>query len=135
MSIPDRVAVLFANEAFYAAFANRDYAAMDRLWSRRHPVTCIHPGWRPLVGREAVMHSWQGILGHPSAPRIRCHDPTASLHGGIAYVLCYEVLETGFLAATNVFVREKDAWRLVHHQAGASPAPPSEGEEAPPPVQ
>jgi SnoaL-like domain len=132
MSIPDRVAVLFANEAFYAAFANRDYAAMERLWSRQHPVTCIHPGWRALVGRDAVMHSWQGILGHPSAPHIRCHDATAFLQGQIAYVLCYEILDSGFLAATNVFVREDGAWRLLHHQAGVSPAPPAEGEDAPP---
>ncbi len=134
MSIPDRVAVLFANEAFYAAFANRDYAAMDRLWSRQHPVTCIHPGWRTLVGRDAVMHSWKGILGHPSAPNIRCHDPTAFLQGTLAYVLCYEVLDNGYLAATNVFVRE-GAWRLLHHQAGVSPAPPAEDEDAPPAVQ
>ncbi|MFO1154542.1 MAG: nuclear transport factor 2 family protein [Rhodospirillales bacterium] len=135
MSIPDRVAVLFANEAFYAAFANRDYAAMDRLWSRQHPVTCIHPGWQPLIGREAVMQSWQGILAHPSTPQIRCHDATAILQGEVAYVLCYEVLENGHLAATNIFVRESEVWRLVHHQAGASPAPPAQEEDAPPPVQ
>jgi hypothetical protein len=108
---------------------------MDRLWSREHPVTCIHPGWRALVGRDAVMHSWQGILGHPSAPQIRCHDPSAFLQGEFAYVLCYEVLDSGFLAATNVFVREEDGWRLLHHQAGVSPGPPAEGEDTQPPVQ
>lgn len=135
MSIPDRVTVLFANEAFYAAFANRDYAAMDRLWSRRHPVSCIHPGRRALIGRDAVMHSWQGILGHPSSPRIRCRDPAAFLQGEVAYVLCYEVLDSGFLIATNVFVREDDAWCLLHHQAGVSPPPPPEEDGQPSSMQ
>ena len=32
----ERDAVLFSNEAFYRAFADRDFAAMDALWSRRH---------------------------------------------------------------------------------------------------
>lgn len=134
MSIPDRVAVLFANDAFYAAFANRDYQAMDRLWSEAHPVTCTHPGWNPLIGREQVMDSWQAILANPSAPSIDCRDAEAFLIGDVAYVLCYERLERGFLAATNVFVREDGGWRLLHHQAGTAP-PPVERDEAPPPVQ
>ena len=37
--------------------------------------------------------------------------------GEVAFVTCHEVLPSGRLAATNVFVREGDAWRLVHHQA------------------
>jgi ketosteroid isomerase-like protein len=134
MSIPDRVAVLFANEAFYAAFANRDYRAMAELWSETHPVTCTHPGWSPLIGRDQVMESWQAILANPAAPNIGCQDAEAFLFGDVAYVLCYERLERGFLAATNIFVREGDGWRLTHHQAGAAPPPP-EREEAPPPVQ
>jgi len=44
--------------------------------------------------------------------------------------VCYEVLEGGFLAATNVFVREDGAWRMVHHQAGASPPPTAADEDA-----
>ena len=32
--LADREAVLFANEAFYRAFADRDIDAMDALWAR-----------------------------------------------------------------------------------------------------
>ena len=42
--MPEHAAVLFANDAFYLAFANRDYDAMDVIWARDAPVTCIHPG-------------------------------------------------------------------------------------------
>ena len=48
-------AVLFANEAFYRAFAERDIAAMEQLWAQAAPVACIHPGWSPVVGRERVL--------------------------------------------------------------------------------
>ncbi len=40
----ERDAVLFANEAFYRAFVDRDLATMEQVWSRRDSVVCIHPG-------------------------------------------------------------------------------------------
>jgi ketosteroid isomerase-like protein len=121
--VSDQVALLFANEAFYAAFAGRDLEAMDDLWSRLATVTCIHPGWLPLAGRDTVMQSWQDILANPASPAVSCWNATAHILGDVAYVLCHEQLQQGFLAATNVFVRESGGWKLVHHQAGASPPP------------
>jgi hypothetical protein len=58
-----RPAILFANDAFYTAFATGDLAAMDAVWARRAPVCCIHPGWTALNDRDAIMESWRGILG------------------------------------------------------------------------
>ena len=114
----DQEAVLAANEAFYRAFAERDLPAMAALWSQRAPVACIHPGWNLLTDREAVMASWAGILGGGSSPNIRCLGPVAFVTGDTAFVICYEVVEDGFLAATNIFVREAGGWTIVHHQAG-----------------
>ncbi len=57
-----RDAVLFANEAFYRAFADRDIAAMEEIWASEAPVACIHPGWSPVIGRERVLASWRAIL-------------------------------------------------------------------------
>ena len=37
---------------------------------------------------------------------------------GIAIVSCIEHIGDGSLAASNVFVWEDAAWRLVHHHAG-----------------
>jgi ketosteroid isomerase-like protein len=117
------VAVIFANEAFYAAFARRDIAAMSDVWSQRDDVTCIHPGWPPLTGREAVMKSWRGILRNPASPEIACHHPVAHVFGDVGYVICFERIEATFLIATNIFVREGQGWMLVHHQAGTTPPP------------
>jgi ketosteroid isomerase-like protein len=126
------VAVLFANEAFYAAFSGRDLEAMEQVWSRRDTVTCIHPGWTALSGREAVMRSWRAILTNPQSPRVRISGAAASVQGDVAYVVCYEHLSEAVLVATNIFVREDNWWRLIHHQAGASP-PPAEAEADEPP--
>ncbi len=131
----DQVALLFTNEAFYAAFAGRDIGAMAALWSRRAELTCIHPGWLPLAGREAVMRSWQAILSNPQSPAISCWNATGHIFGDMAYVLCHEQVENSFLAATNVFIRENGGWKLVHHQAGASPPPTLLPSEPPPAMQ
>ncbi|MBV8890301.1 MAG: nuclear transport factor 2 family protein [Alphaproteobacteria bacterium] len=114
----DDDAVLSANLEFYRAFATRDLVAMEALWARREPVTCVHPGWTALCGRDTVMESWHGILSNPDSPRIVCFDERVFVYGEMALVLCEEELDGGTLVASNLFVREDDAWRLAHHHAG-----------------
>ena len=125
----DDQAVLLANEAFYQAFAKRDLAAMDKLWSSASPVVCIHPGWAPLFGRELVIASWRSILDNPRSPAVVCRQPRAFLQGDSAFVVCFEDLGQVFLIATNLFLREGDGWKLTHHQAGPMPAAEQEEEE------
>ena len=117
-------AVLFANEAFYLAFASRDVDAMEGVWATAEPVACIHPGWQALIGREAVLDSWRGILSNPDSPPVRCHNARALVLGDAALVLCYEEVGGAVLVATNTFRREGRAWKLVHHQAGPCQTPP-----------
>jgi ketosteroid isomerase-like protein len=113
-------AIQSANSSFYRAFSAGDYAAMAKLWAERAPISCVHPGMPALLGREAVMESWRQIL-NGSAPFVMRADHTQVLmHGELAIVTCYEgnADQPAHLAATNVFVLEADAWRLVHHHAG-----------------
>jgi ketosteroid isomerase-like protein len=122
----DSDAVLAANLEFYRAFATRDLAAMDALWARRASVACLHPGWTALTDRSAIIESWEGILSNPDAPRIACFDERVFLHGDVALVLCEEELEGGTLAASNLFIREDDEWRIAHHHAGQIVRQPAE---------
>jgi predicted nuclease with RNAse H fold len=110
--------VLSANLEFYRAFTLRNVRAMDGLWARTLPVSCVHPGWMALRDREAVMRSWHDILANPEAPHIMCHDEDATLYGTVAIVTCEETLDDNTLVATNIFAQEDGVWRLVHHQAG-----------------
>lgn len=114
----DEDAVLALNQAFYRAFASLDYAAMDALWARSLPVACLHPGWTLLLGREPVMESWRALLTGTQQPAIHPRNERVLLLGDSALVLCEEVLPGTVCAASNLFVREEGAWRLVHHQAG-----------------
>ena len=128
----DHASVLFSNEAFYIALANRDLDAMSEVWAKAAAITCIHPGWLVLTDREEVMASWEAILAGPGSPGIFCKKAVAHVFGDTAYVICYEVADRDTLLATNVFVRENRAWKMVHHQAGAAPPPPVEEDDPPP---
>jgi ketosteroid isomerase-like protein len=110
--------ILEANERFYDAFTRGDVEAMEELWARDAPVACIHPGWGLLGDRQAVMDSWARILASDARPEVRCAHPIAWPRGDTAIVLCTEVLADGELVATNIFVREDEAWKICHHQAG-----------------
>ena len=122
----ESTAVLFANDAFYTAFAHGDVAAMEDVWSRDHPVACVHPGWAPLDGRDDVLASWRAILSEGGAAGIRFTAPTVTILDRMAYAVCYEIVGSATLAATNIFVREGRVWRMVHHHAGAAPMPVKE---------
>ncbi len=128
----DTAELLFANEAFYHVFRGRDVTAMEALWARRAPISCVHPGWQALMTREAVMESWDNILSNPKAPEVDCRGARAHLLGEMGVVLCYEIIGRSVLTATNIFLREDGAWRMVHHHAGPCGVPPAElAEERP----
>ena len=110
--------VLQANELFYQAFNLKDVAAMEAMWAIEHAVSCVHPGWNVIEGRDEVLDSWRSILENPNQPRIVTGGATASLFGEVALVLCRELVAGSPLVATNVFVREKGEWRLMHHHSG-----------------
>lgn len=123
-------AVLFANDAFYAAFATLDFEAMKAAWSSDHQITCAHPGWHALIGHDRVLESWRQVLSSEQGQAPVCAAATAYVLGDCAYVLCHEVMGAAVLQATNVFAREGALWKMVHHQAGPAPmALPEETDE------
>ena len=109
---------LVANEGFYRALGGSDAGAMENVWAQVAPVTCLHPGWTLLSGREAVLESWRTILANPNQPRIVGGGASVTVFGDAALVLCREVVSGSALYATNVFVREEGTWRMTHHHSG-----------------
>lgn len=131
--MPDE-AILFANEAFYAAFGNGDADAMDALWSDATPAACLHPGAPPIFGKDEIMESWRHILGDPGISGMRYFGPRVIPSAAMALVVCYETLGQNTLAATNGFVLENGVWRMVLHQAAPcsdAPAAPEALDEMP----
>ncbi len=128
----DETAVLAANAAYYRAFASTDFAAMSRVWAD-DKVSCIHPGWPTLVGRQAILESYRQILANPHQDRIEPRNELVMINGSEARVLCVEFVAGNALATTNLFRRVGDEWRMTHHQASPIAALVEEPETKPPP--
>ena len=87
--------VLAANEVFYRAFMEGDFAAMDGLWALKAPVACIHPGWFTLTGRTVVIESWRAILSNPPPVLVseaQAHEQADQRSGAQAKLLDHRLL-------------------------------------------
>lgn len=115
---------------FYAAFEAGDFDRMSAVWADgpyADGVSCVHPGWTMLRGREEVLRSWALIMANTTYIQFVLTDVETDVYGDHAVVTCKENVltadedtETGFLAggsivATNVFVRSDGEWRLLLH--------------------
>lgn len=111
--------VLAVNQAFYDAHESRDLQAMGEVWEHSDRTVCTHPGWPILRTWPAIEESWRRILGGPGRNQFIVTNVAVSVEGDVAWVSCDENLVaaglTGTVAATNVFVRTGDGWKLVAH--------------------
>jgi ketosteroid isomerase-like protein len=114
-----------ANARFYRAFETLDIAEMDQVWAHGEHARCVHPGWPLLSGWDAVRTSWETIFANTEEMRFTLSDVNVNVRGALAWVTCTEnilsdvqgrVTVTSILA-TNLFERDADGWRLVHHHA------------------
>lgn len=111
--------VLAVDERFYEAHEARDLDAMVDVWEHTDRVACIHPGWPILRGWRAVGESWQRILEGPGRNQFIVTNRAVAIDGDLAWVTCDENLVspggTGTVAATNIYARHADGWKLVVH--------------------
>lgn len=137
---PEPAAVRAANLAFYRAFEALDLPAMERVWAHDGSVRCLHPGWPLCAGWADVRASWATIFANTTSMRFEIADEHLDVRDGLAWVVCVERIRTsgpageamvGAVVATNVFRKEGEAWKLVHHHG--SPHVPRRS-EAPPPA-
>jgi ketosteroid isomerase-like protein len=122
-------AVHDANHRFYRAMETRDLAAMEALWLHAPFTHCVHPGREALVGWKAIRESWARLFTNTGWLRVTPTTLRVEVLGEIAILTCTENIsskshdEVGLsvTAATNIFLRTPEGWRLFHHHA--SPAP------------
>jgi ketosteroid isomerase-like protein len=131
--------VLKANQAFYRAFESLDIEQMEKVWLKEPTITCIHPGWRRLVGWGPVMESWERIFEATFEMRFELAEPTVLMSGDLAVVVVQENLTQRSadgiahiqVLATNVYQRSGSGWYMVLHH-GSPIAMAGSGE---PPLQ
>jgi len=122
-----------ANARFYRAFETLDLPVMETVWAHGEHVRCVHPGWPLLVGWAMVRASWETIFTHTGEIRFTLADVRPSSHGDLAWVTCTEHILTEHqdriavtaVLTTNLFERDGDRWRMVHHHASHIFGPPA----------
>ncbi|MDQ1712166.1 MAG: hypothetical protein QOE45_1616 [Frankiaceae bacterium] len=124
MTGTDTEAVEAANAELYAAFEASDLDRMRRVWIDDDTASCVHPGWRVLHGTSRIMRSWAVIFANTPYIQFFLTDTDVTVLGDVAVVRCVEGVLTSLddaegdasIAATNVFLRRPDGWRLwLHH--------------------
>lgn len=113
-----------AESAFYSAFEMGDIQLMEAVLADRN-VCCVHPGSLPIVGREAVLDSWARILSTEIEAVIHPDVINRTVFEEIAIHLVSERIAAShhvdspvaMVLATNVYVRQKNGWRLLEHHA------------------
>ena len=136
-SDPEATEVLRANARLYAAAEQGDLDLMGAVWADgrlAESVQCVHPGWPPVRGREAVLRSWALIMANSAYLEYILTDVRVEVTADLAVVVCAEDILTnphddgsaaaadplagGRASAVNVFRRGADGWRLwLHHSA------------------
>lgn len=122
--------VLAANQGLYDAVENGDLDLMRSLWLPGERTVCVHPGSEPVRGTAAVLRSWAVVMANTGYIQFILTDVVVEERADVALVSCTEnvlseadgeSVETfagGKAAATNVFVRTKDGWKLwMHHSS------------------
>ena len=116
------------NQRFYDAFSDLDISVMDNVWEDSIRVVCVHPGWTPLIGWEAVRMSCDRIFQNANLMQFQVRYLNIVVQGEFCSVTCVEGI-TSVVAgtasnfstfATNIFARREDGWRMIAHHASQS---------------
>ena len=78
----EQAALLAANQEFYLAFSGLDIDHMARVWSGGEDDLCVHPGWLPLRGWNAIRTSWEQIFQNTERMDFILTNPVASFEDG-----------------------------------------------------
>ncbi len=129
MASPDDV-----EAQFYEALREGDLEKLMAVWADDDEVICVHPGGPRVVGPRAIRAAFEAMFAngrihaHPERVR-RVHSLEAAVHNLVERIelATAEGQRTGFVLATNVYLKTAQGWRMVAHHA--SPGTPNETTE------
>jgi len=120
MASPDDV-----EAQFYEALRDGDVDKLMALWSDDDDAVCVHPAGPRVIGARAIRATFEAmfanggrIVAQPERVR-RVQSMDAAVHHVIerVEVATPEGPRTGFVLATNVYLKTALGWRLVAHHA------------------
>jgi len=119
-----------AEKAFYLAFVRRDLKLMQAVWANTNNVYCLHPGSQPLVGKDAIMQSWQKIFSGSPTSQLKIEhnnlasDPKLSIHRITEHLTVKtnnNKTQQATVHAINIFQCINDKWYIISHHCAAAP--------------
>ena len=129
MASPDDV-----EAQFYEALREADLDKLMALWHDDDEVFCVHPGGPRVIGPRAIRIAFEAMFAngrihaHPERVR-RLHTLESAVHNLVERIelATAEGPRTGYVLATNVYLKTPRGWRMVAHHA--SPGTPQETPE------
>jgi ketosteroid isomerase-like protein len=129
LASPDEI-----EQQFYEALQRGDLDRLMAVWSDDEEISCVHPGGPRVVGATAIRSAFEAIFANgavnarPEKVR-RLQTHACSVHSVLEHVqiMTTEGLQSGWVVATNVYLKGAQGWRLVSHHA--SPGTPREVQE------
>ena len=121
-------------QQFYEALQAGDIERLMAVWSDDDDITCVHPGGPRVVGVAAIRAAFESIFSNgavnarPEKVR-RLLTHACSVHSVLEHIqfMTSQGPQSGWVIATNVYVKGAQGWRLVAHHA--SPGSPREVQE------
>ena len=121
-----------ASDRFYAALngmLDGNMGPMEDVWSHSAATSTMHPIGGREVGWEAVRESFAQVAGLAAGGRAELDDRIIQVAGDIAYEVGVERGQAELAGekitidqrVTNIYRREPDGWKIVHHHADISP--------------
>ncbi len=113
-----------AETQFYDALRDGDLDRVMAVWSDDEDVICVHPGGTRVVGPAGVRAAFEAIFAngnivvHPEHVK-RVNAMGSAVHSVLERidVVTAEGPRTGWIVATNVYVKTSQGWRMVAHHA------------------
>jgi ketosteroid isomerase-like protein len=124
-------AVREASKKFYAALnsmANGNAGPMSEAWSHGTATSTMHPIGGREVGWDQVKEPWKQVAQLAASGQVRLDEQVIHLMGDSAFETGYErgaITMAGEKVpvdhrVTNIYRREGDAWKIVHHHTDLS---------------
>ncbi len=132
----ERESILLQNERFYQALEAHSLEEIETLWSHAPYVRCIHPGGIVMEGWETVRQSWRAILEGGWEFTIAPRNVSIDLFGALAVVVLTEEVvshtmrDVAMVMATNIFERDAEGWKIIHHHGSLMVMSEQEEEDA-----
>ena len=124
---------------FYEALREADLEKLMALWADDDDVFCVHPGGPRVIGPLAIRAAFEAIfangriLAQPERVR-RLQSLDAAVHNLVERIELQtdQGPRTGFVLATNVYLKTAQGWRMgAHHASPGTAQETPEVSEAP----